>query len=67
MFQVPEDPTIPCFYTPAEVAGEPIFQRCYTREGRFLGCTDVFGVTDPADITVLRGYVQEQIRIMKAP
>jgi len=67
MFQVPEDPTIPCFYTPAATAGDPIFQRCYTREGRFLGGTDVFGVTDPADITAVRGFVQEQIRLMQAP
>lgn len=66
-FQVPEDPTIPCFYVPADNPGDPIFQRCYTREGRFLGGTDVFGVTDPADITALRGYVQEQIRLMQAP
>ncbi|CAN5294305.1 hypothetical protein BH24ACT9_BH24ACT9_07160 [soil metagenome] len=47
--------------------GDQIFQRCYTREGSFLGGTDVFGVTDPADTTALRGYVQEQIRLMQAP
>jgi len=67
MFQVPEDPTIPCFYTLGAAPGDPIFQRCYSREGRFLGGTDVFGVTDPADITLVRGYVQQQIQIMKAP
>lgn len=67
MFQVPEDSTIPCFYTPGATPGDPIFQRCYTREGPFLGGTDVFGVTDPADITAVRGFVQEQIRLMQAP
>ena len=67
MFQVPEDSTIPCFYTSGATPGAPIFQRCYTREGRFLGGTDVFGVTDPADITAIRGYVQQQIQLMRAP
>lgn len=67
IFQVPEDPTIPCFYTPGAAPGDPIFQRCYSREGRFLGGTDVFGVTDPADITLIRGYVQQQIQLMRAP
>ena len=67
MFQVPEDSTIPCFYTSGATPGAPIFQRCYTREGRFLGGTDVFGVTHPADITAIRGYVQQQIQLMRAP
>lgn len=67
MFQVPEDPTIPCFFVPAATAGDPVFQRCYTRVGRFLGGTDVFGVTDPADVTAVRGYVQQQIQLMGAP
>ncbi|MDQ4038593.1 MAG: hypothetical protein M3313_09660 [Actinomycetota bacterium] len=67
VFNVPEDVTIPCFYIPATEAGGKIYQRCYSREGRFLGLTDVFLVTDPADITAIRGYVQEQIRLMQAP
>ena len=64
MFTVPEDPTIPCFYIPATEAGGEVYQRCYSRVGRYLGLTDVFAVTDPADITAVRGYVQEQIRLM---
>ena len=67
MFTVPEDPTIPCFYIPATEAGGLIYQRCYSRVGPYLGLTDVFAVTDPADITAVRGYVQEQIRLMAAP
>lgn len=67
MFQVPEDPTIPCFYIPATEAGGLIYQRCYTREGRYLGLTDVYVVVDPADITAIRGYVQQQIGLMQAP
>ena len=67
MFTVPEDPTIPCFYIPASEAGGLVYQRCYSRVGRYLGLTDVFAVTDPADITAVRGYVQEQIRLMGAP
>ncbi|MBA3798528.1 MAG: hypothetical protein H0X18_05380 [Geodermatophilaceae bacterium] len=67
MFTVPEDPTIPCFYIPATEAGGLVYQRCYSREGRLLGLTDVFAVTDPADITAVRGFVQEQIRLMAAP
>ena len=64
MFTVPEDPTIPCFYIPATEAGGKVYQRCYSRVGRYLGLTDVFAVTDPTDITAVRGYVQEQIRLM---
>jgi len=64
MFTVPEDPTIPCFYIPATEAGGEVYQRCYSRVGRYLGLTDVFAVTDPTDITAVRGYVQEQIRLM---
>ena len=67
MFNVPEDPTIPCFYIPATEAGGKVYQRCYTRVGRFLGLTDVSAVTDPADITAVRGFVQEQIGLMSAP
>ena len=66
-FQVPEDPTIPCFYIPATEAGGMVYQRCYSRVGPYLGLTDVLLVTDPADITVIRSYVQEQIRLMGAP
>ena len=66
MFTVPEDPTIPCFYIPATEAGGKIYQRCYSRVGPYLGLTDVFAVVDPADITAIRGYVQEQIRLMAA-
>jgi len=67
MFTVPEDPTIPCCYIPATEAGGEVYQRCYSRVGRYLGLTDVFAVTDPADITAVRGFVQEQIRLMAAP
>jgi len=66
-FSVPEDPTIPCFYIPATEAGGMVYQRCYSRVGPYLGLTDVFLVTDPADITAIRGHVQEQIRLMGAP
>lgn len=67
IFNVPEDLTIPCFYIPPTEAGGMVYQRCYSREGRYLGLTDVFLVTDPADITAIRGHVQEQIRLMRAP
>jgi len=66
-FQVPEDATIPCFYIPATEAGGMVYQRCYSRVGPLLGLTDVYAVTDPADITAIRGFVQEQIRLMSAP
>lgn len=52
---------------PRRDSGRSDLPRCYTREGRFLGGTDVFGVTDPADITAIRGYVQQQIQLMRAP
>lgn len=67
IFNVPEDVTIPCFYIPPTEAGGMVYQRCYSREGQYLGLTDVFLVTDPADITAIRGFVQEQIRLMQAP
>lgn len=66
-FLVPEDATIPCFYVPADTPGGPIFQRCYSREGRYLGATDVSGAVDPADIEQIRFLVQEQITGMRAP
>ena len=67
IFNVPEDLTIPCFYIPATEAGGQVYQRCYSRVGPYLGLTDVFLVTDPADITAIRGHVQEQIGLMGAP
>ncbi len=66
-FSVPEDATIPCFYIPATEAGGKVYQRCYSRVGPYLGLTDVFAVVDPADITAIRGYVQQQIQLMSAP
>lgn len=67
MFMLPEDPTIPCFYIPPTEAGGQVYQRCYSRVGAYLGLTDVLLVTDPADITAIRGYVQQQIALMGAP
>lgn len=66
-FNVPEDATIPCFYIPATEAGGMVYQRCYSRVGPYLGLTDVYLVVDPADITAIRGYVQQQIALMAAP
>ena len=66
-FTVPEDPTVSCFYIPASQEGGQVYQRCYSRVGRYLGLTDVSAVIDPADITAVSGYVQEQIRLMGAP
>ncbi|MBA3339824.1 MAG: hypothetical protein H0T54_08815 [Geodermatophilaceae bacterium] len=67
MFTVPEDSTIPCFYIPATEAGGMIYQRCYSRVGPYLGLTDVNVVLDPADISAIRGYVQQQVSLMAAP
>ncbi|MDQ3714588.1 MAG: hypothetical protein M3381_00815 [Actinomycetota bacterium] len=67
VFTFPEDPAIACFYIPATEVGEKVYQRCYSRVGRYLGLTDVSAVTDPADITAVSGYVQEQIGLMGAP
>lgn len=67
VFTLPDDPTIPCFYTPAEEPGGFVYQRCYTRVGQYLGATDVLAVADPADISVIRGFVLEQIAAMSAP
>ncbi|MGI8721034.1 MAG: DUF7373 family lipoprotein [Geodermatophilaceae bacterium] len=67
IFTVPQDPTIPCFYVPAGQEGGQVYQRCYSKVGRYLGLTDVSAVIDPADVTAVSGYVQEQIGLMSAP
>lgn len=67
VFTLPDDATIPCFYIPAEEPGGFVYQRCYTRVGQYLGSTDASAVADPADISVIRALVLEQIAGMTAP
>ncbi len=63
-FTVPEDLTIPCFYFQVEDT-ETFYQRCYTREGRYLASIDVFGVTNPFDIAEIRTLNAAQIQAMR--
>lgn len=64
-FTVPEDLTIPCFYFELEGTGGLYYQRCYTREGKYLGSIDVFGVADPFDIAEIRMLNTAQIAAMR--
>jgi len=63
-FTVPEDLTIPCFYFQVEDSGI-YYQRCYTREGKYLGSIDVFGVMNPFDIAQIRMLNTAQIQAMR--
>jgi len=63
-FTVPEDQTIPCFYFEVEEGGT-YYQRCYTREGKYLASIDVFGVPNPFDIAEIRMLNTAQIQAMR--
>lgn len=63
-FTVPEDRTIPCFYFEVD-GGGTFYQRCYTREGKYLGSVDIFGITDPFDIAEIRMLNTAQIAAMR--
>lgn len=63
-FTVPDDRTIPCFYFEVEDTGT-YYQRCYTREGKYLASIDVFGVPSPFDIADIRMLNTAQIQAMR--
>ncbi len=64
-FTVPADLTIPCFFFEVDPGGGLYYQRCYTREGKYLASIDVYGVLDPADTAQIRMLNTAQIAAMR--